>query len=556
MRSVISLIGMNSPSHNLIRNDAPGTGAIPLRILLVEDNASDAELIRQMFRKERPDSYELTHLLSITDAIRHLAKGGVDIVLLDLGLPDGRGLDTVRRARAAAPGIPVVVLTGLDDEQLAAQAMKEGAQDYLIKGQIQNRALPRALRYAIERQHLHTETDVFRKQQMQFKDEFLSHVSHELRSPLTAIYQFATILADGLAGENTAEQAQYLQTIVKNTGQLKSMIDDLLEVTRVQAGKLTIELQCCAIADEVHYALDTLNGNAADKNITLVAHLAPELPTVCADPTRLRQILLVLIDNAIKFTPLSGTVTLSVRSAVEDPDNLLVEVTDTGCGFRPELAERIFERLYQAPDPAAGGRRGLGLGLYICKDLVDRQGGRIWATSTPGRGAVFAFTLPVFSLANLITPAIQSATPGKDSIALIVAEVDTRSVCASKELRGELSRRIRELLERGLRCEYDTLLPKIGAPAAADLFFIVAAADEAGAQSIVQRVREQLRRFGQMQGADLTFAVSHHLLELAKIPAAEQGQPLIDQVSAGIQGLMNDEITKRILRNEQDHSDR
>jgi len=91
------------------------------------------------------------------------------------------------------------------------------------------------------------------------------------------------------------------------------------------------------------------------------------LPTVCADPTRLRQILLVLIDNAIKFTPLGGTVTISVRAAVEDSDNLLVEVTDTGCGFRPELAERIFEPLYQAPDPSTGGRRGLGLGLYICK---------------------------------------------------------------------------------------------------------------------------------------------------------------------------------------------
>ena len=542
--------------HNLLRSEIDGTKAGPLRILLVEDNANDAELIREMFRKERPDSYELTHLLSIADAIRHLAKGGVDIVLLDLGLPDGRGLDTVRRAHSAAPDIPVIVLTGLDDEQLAAQAMKEGAQDYLIKGQIQNRALPRALRYAIERQHMHTETDVFRKQQLQFKDEFLSHVSHELRSPLTAIYQFATILADGLAGENTLEQAQYLQTIVKNTGQLKAMIDDLLEVTRVQAGKLTIELQCCAIADAIRYAVDTLQGNAADKNVTLATVFASDVPTVCADPTRVQQILLVLIDNAIKFTPPDGMVKIGVRASVEDPDSLVVEVADTGPGFQPELAERIFERLYQAPDPSAAGRKGLGLGLYICKDLVDRQGGRIWATSTPGRGAVFSFTLPVFSLANLITPAIQSATPGRDSIALVVTEVDTRSVCASPELRSELSRRIRELLERGLRFEYDTLLPKVGCRAAVDLFFMVVVADEAGSQSIVKRVGEQLRRFGQMQGTELHFTVSHHLLTLVKIPAAELGQPLIDHVSVAIQGLINEEITKRILPNEQDYSNR
>ena len=101
-------------------------------------------------------------------------------------MPDGHGLDTVRRAHAVAPGVPMIVLTGLDDEALAAEAMKEGAQDYLIKGQIENRALPRALRHAIERQRMHTETDMIRTQQMEFKDEFLSHVSHELRSPLTA----------------------------------------------------------------------------------------------------------------------------------------------------------------------------------------------------------------------------------------------------------------------------------------------------------------------------------------------------------------------------------
>jgi len=162
-----------------------------LRVLLVEDNAGDARLLREMFSKEKPDSFELTHLLRMSEAVVHLGKGEVDIVLLDMGLPDEHGLDTVRRAHAVAPGIPVIVLTGLDDELLAAEAMKEGAQDYLIKGQIENRALPRALRHAIERHRMQTETDLIRTQQLQFKDEFLSHVSHELRSPLTVIYHLA-----------------------------------------------------------------------------------------------------------------------------------------------------------------------------------------------------------------------------------------------------------------------------------------------------------------------------------------------------------------------------
>ena len=179
--------------------------ANPLQVLLVEDNAGDVRLLREMFGKEKPDSFELTHLLRMSEAEIRLAQGGVDIVLLDMGLPDGHGLDTVRRAHAAAPDIPMIVLTGLDDEALAAEAMKEGAQDYLIKGQIENRALPRALRHAIERHRMQKDADLIRLHEMQFKDEFLSHVSHELRSPLSAIRQFVTILQDRLAGELNLE---------------------------------------------------------------------------------------------------------------------------------------------------------------------------------------------------------------------------------------------------------------------------------------------------------------------------------------------------------------
>src|ERR1700686_307427 len=214
-----------------------------LHVLLVEDNAGDVRLLREMFSKEKPGSFELTHLLRMSEAVIHLAKGGVDIVLLDMGLPDGHGLDTVRRAHAAAPGVPVIVLTGLDDEGLAAEAMKEGAQDYLIKGQIENRALPRALRHAIERHRMQTETDLIRTDQMKFQDEFLSHVSHELRSPLTAIYQFVTILLDRLAGELNLEQHEYLRIVLRNVKQLQSMINDLLEVTRVQGGKIGVRGQ-------------------------------------------------------------------------------------------------------------------------------------------------------------------------------------------------------------------------------------------------------------------------------------------------------------------------
>ncbi len=130
-----------------------------VRVLLVEDNAGDARLLREMFGKESPDRFEMTHVPNMRDAILQLAKGATDVFLLDLGLPDAYGLESVRRAHAAAPGVPLIVLTGLDDEALASEAVKEGAQDYLIKGQVENRALPRALRHAIESHRIRVNTE-------------------------------------------------------------------------------------------------------------------------------------------------------------------------------------------------------------------------------------------------------------------------------------------------------------------------------------------------------------------------------------------------------------
>src|ERR1700683_1660864 len=215
-----------------------------IRVLLVEDNADDAVLFREMFRKEQPGSFELAHRERMSDAVDYLTALPVDIVLLDMGLPDCHGLETGRRAHTAAPKVPLIVLTGLDDEDIAAQALKDGALDYLVKGQIENRALPRALRYAIERHQTQMETEKIRNQQLQLKDEFLSHVSRELRSPLTAIYEFVSILTDGIAGEMSSEQAEYLQVTMRNVLQLRSMIDDLLDVTRAQGGKLRREPSC------------------------------------------------------------------------------------------------------------------------------------------------------------------------------------------------------------------------------------------------------------------------------------------------------------------------
>lgn len=521
-----------------------------LQVLLVEDNAGDARLLREMFSKEKPGSFELTHLLRMSEAVIHLAAGGVDIVLLDMGLPDEHGLDTVRRAHAVAPEVPVIVLTGLHDEALAAKAMKEGAQDYLIKGQIENRALPRALRHAIERHRMQTETDLIRMHQMQFKDEFLSHVSHELRSPLTAIYQFVTILSDKLAGELNPEQHKYLEIVLRNVKQLKSMINDLFEVTRVQADKLIIELQCTSVSNAIIDAVNTLQGAATAKGITLSSDLDCRLPSVCADPTRLRQILIILVDNAIKFTPANGAVKVQARVFEDDPNLVVLEISDSGCGISSDMTERIFERLFQASDPASAGRKGLGLGLFICKELVTRQGGQIWAKSTLGQGSVFSATVPVFSLTKLIAPGLRNGSRTEGGITLVVTQIGSRTGWLSERVRAEHSHEIRNHLQRCLYSDLDVLLPKIGSAGAAELFFIVAFTDEIGGEALAKRIRGQLDSWEHIQQTGLTFSISYRSLEAIDRDVSESMGNFIEKVATKIQELMYEEISSRTAENE------
>jgi PAS domain S-box-containing protein len=251
-----------------------------------------------------------------------------------------------------------------------------------------------------ERTKLEQALEQIRQDQMRFKDEFLSHVSHELRSPLTAIKQFTTILLGGLAGELNKEQREYQQIVLKNIRQLQAMIDDLLEVTRLETGKLTVEPERVSVMIAVTDTFNTLKGSARAKGVALSYDLAPNLPSVHADPTRLRQILIILLDNAIKFTPEGGSVTIRALIMPQDTHSLLLEVSDTGVGINPEITEDIFERLYQVSERTEGSRKGLGLGLYICKELVMRQGGTIWAKRRSLKGSTFSFTLPVFSLTN------------------------------------------------------------------------------------------------------------------------------------------------------------
>lgn len=513
------------------------TGAV-LRILLIEDSAGDARLLREMLSREKTDSYELTHVVRMSEGIAHLARGTTDIVLVDLGLPDEHGLETVRRAKAAAPGVPVIVLTGLDDETLAGEATAAGAEDYLIKGQIESRALPRTLRHAIERSRLQAAAELSQTRQIQLKEEFLSHVSHELRSPLTAIHQFVSILLDGLSGEVTEQQHQYLAIVMKNVLQLRAMIDDLLELTRM-TGKLIIERRSTSMTEAIAYAIGTLEGAAARKEIRLSSNPECRLPMVYADPTRLRQILITLLDNAIKFTPARGSVNVQATVSPSEPDFVMLEVSDSGCGIRPEMTELIFERQFQA-DPAVDGRRGLGLGLYICKELVTRQGGQVSVRNNPDQGgAVFTVTLPVVPLPDLIAPLLMREAASGDVVALVRVEAGAANGWRSDEARIEWANASRALIERCLFRTSDGLLPQSDSGGLTERSFVVAFGNERGIAVLAQRIRDQFATFELVDQMDLTVVVSYQCLRTAHPDRSVQVEASTVTTAARIAGFIH-----------------
>jgi PAS domain S-box-containing protein len=370
---------------------------------------------------------------------------------------------------------------------------------------------------------------------IRFQDEFLSHVSHELRTPLTAIKQFTSIFLGGLAGNLSPEQIRYQKIILKNVLQLQAMIDDLLEVTRLENGKLSVELESVEVSDAVSDSINTLQPTAVSKGVTLSGSVAANLPSAYADSTRLRQVLIILLDNALKFTPAGGTVEVSARLLPKDSGRLLLEVSDSGCGMNAEASERIFGRHFQVTGQRHNSRKGLGLGLFICKELVTRQGGQIWVTSEPQRGSVFSFTLPIFSLSRLIAPMFSDHRWPAESVALVAIGTRLPRAGLSPQSQEERSREVRGTVDRCLMPNLDVLLPKSSCGAKGDWVFVVAFANEKGASILAKRMREQLERLAECEE---TFSVSYTMLGLQPPDIGMTPENVAESLAAKLEELM------------------
>ena len=507
----------------------------PTHVLLIEDNPGDADLIRLRL-VEGSSGLDVSCVDRLSSGLASMSSKPPAVVLLDLNLPDSRGAETFRNVLKKAPGVPVVVLSGQDDEELALKAVHQGVQDYLVKGAFDSKQLARAMRYAMERQALITSLDLSRKQQLQFKDQFLSHVSHELRTPLSCIHQFVTILLDELAGPISAEQREHLETALRSVNQLRSMIGDLLEATRAESGKIRIEARCMAIGSVVQHAAAMLQATAQAKQVRLDSGTDSRIPLIYADPDRVLQALTNLIDNAIKFTPAEGSVMVSACIVEADPEFVYVSVADTGRGISPQAKPLIFERMYQDPDAIENSRKGLGLGLYIVKELVRLQGGRIWVESQLEQGSTFSFTLPVFSLSKLIFPVITNQGRLRDALTLIAVELTPRWTDSVGNWDGTRERCL-ELLRACLLPAKDLILPTLGTTGLGETFLIVASTDLAGANVLTQRITEQLDRSQEVK-AGATFKILATPVQLPSSAGDKPLEKLVQEVADSMNGMV------------------
>jgi signal transduction histidine kinase len=360
--------------------------ASAIRVLLIEDNPGDARLIQEMLR-EASGGYaavqlELADRLAL--GMETLTNRVTDVVLLDLTLPDSQGFETFTTVHTHAPEVAIVVLSGLDDESLAVRAVQEGAQDYLVKGQVDGGTLLRSMRYAIERQHLETVRRDLERQ----RDEFFSSVSHDLRTPVAAIKAAVGVVLSNVPANMPPTLQRLLGNIDLASDELTTLIEDLLEMARLQSGRVELWRTSVDVRDVVSRAARALEPliQARGQQLTLSS---PEQPVVASvDAERLGRVLRNLLGNAQKYGREHGTIAVIVERR---PTAVCISVRDDGPGIPADDQERIFERFYRV---SGSGSAGSGLGLAIARGLVELHGGRLWVESTPGHGSTFRVALP------------------------------------------------------------------------------------------------------------------------------------------------------------------
>ncbi len=350
------------------------------RVLLIENNKADAQLILKALQEADIVQFQTEHVDHLSAGLEKLKQSHFGIVLLALSLPDSQGLDTFRTLHAKHPAVPTLILSSLENDRMALEAVHLGAQDYLVKKFIHAKMIQRVIRYAIERKKLD-----------QLKDDFVNTVSHEFRTPLSIVKGALENLEDGVGGNLTKKQEKSVDMARRNIERLSRLISDLLDLSRLESGRAKMNLQVVDAKTLLEQVVENFRVPAEENKIKLLAEIPKNLPAICVDLDMLEQVLTNLISNALRFARKQAI----LRVKEVPSQGVQFSVTDDGPGINPEEQKRLFGKFEQLHRPQGGaGYKGTGLGLVICKRIIDHHGGKIWVESTAGQGATFSFLVP------------------------------------------------------------------------------------------------------------------------------------------------------------------
>lgn len=377
----------------------------PLFVLILENDISDFELVtHELDRFGFSAHYERVE--TEADFTARL-KEKPDVILADYSLAGFDNLRALEILQGLELVIPFIVLTGAVSEDRVVECMKKGAADYLLKDRIAR--LGPAVQRALEETELHRQKlgaeQALRQKNVELQEQyhqaqaasrmksiFLANMSHELRTPLTAVIGFSELLVDGKVGTLSPEQLDFMQDILANGQHLLGLINDVLDLARVESGMMPFRPEPVCLPDLIRESIAGLRVLAAERGVALTTDVQMSAIEVFLDPQKLKQILLNFLSNALKFTPAGGRIT--VRTRLGEDSLLRLEVEDTGIGIAREDIKLLFQDFHQLDGGLSKQVQGTGLGLALTKRLVEAQGGKVGVVSVPGRGSTFFADLP------------------------------------------------------------------------------------------------------------------------------------------------------------------
>jgi signal transduction histidine kinase len=359
-----------------------------IRILLVEDSRPEADLMQAMLDQEPYENYVFEHAPRVSVALAALEERAFDVVLLDLLLPDSKGMDTFERIhRQASEDIPIIVLSGIADEELALEAVRRGAQDYLVKGQVTAHILARAIRYAMERKQIE---EALRQRTEELKvrnkelDAFAHTVAHDLRSPLTLITGYAELLKEDYTTIPRSKLLENAQIILQYGEKMSTIIDELLLLSSVRHAEITTyEMQMSEIVDSVLTRLAPLI-EKQEAEISRPRHW----PAAIGYPPWIEEVWFNYLHNALQYGGPTPHIELGGEKRADGKARFWVR--DDGPGVPSEQRTKLFTPFTQLNQVKTEGH---GLGLSVVKRIIGKLGGEVGVESKVGEGSTFYFIL-------------------------------------------------------------------------------------------------------------------------------------------------------------------